>query len=52
MGGEVLGPVKTLCPSTGECQGQEAGVGGLVSRGRGEGVRGFFGGETRKEDNI
>jgi hypothetical protein len=24
--------VKTICPSTGECQGQEAGVGGLGSR--------------------
>jgi hypothetical protein len=29
MGREVLGPVKTLCPSVGECQGQEAGVGWL-----------------------
>jgi hypothetical protein len=35
VGGEALGPVKALCPSVGECQGQEAGVGGLVSRGRG-----------------
>jgi hypothetical protein len=33
MGGEALGPVKALCPSVGECQGQEAGVGGLVIRG-------------------
>jgi hypothetical protein len=32
MGGEVLGLVKIICPSTGECQGQEAGVGGLGSR--------------------
>jgi hypothetical protein len=32
MGGEALGPVKVLCPSVGECQGQEEGVGGLVSR--------------------
>jgi hypothetical protein len=32
MGGEALGPVKVLCPSVGEFQGQEAGVGGLVSR--------------------
>jgi hypothetical protein len=23
MGGEALGPVKVLCPSIGECQGQE-----------------------------
>jgi hypothetical protein len=48
MGAEVIGPVKVLCPSIGKCQSQEAGVGGLVSRGweRGEGI---FGGETRKE---
>jgi hypothetical protein len=30
---EALGPVKALYPSIGECQSQEAGVGGLVSRG-------------------
>ena len=41
MGGEALGPVKALCPSVGECQGQEAGVGGLVSRRRGDGIGGF-----------
>ena len=35
MGGEALGPVKALCPSVGECHGQEVGVGGLVNRGRG-----------------
>jgi hypothetical protein len=40
MGEEALGPVKALCSSVGECQGQEAGVGGLVSRGRGEGKPG------------
>jgi hypothetical protein len=33
MGGEALGPMKALCPSVGECQGQEVGVGRLVSRG-------------------
>ena len=49
MGGEALGPVKALCPSVGECQGQEAGVGGLGSRGKGKGI---FGRETRKGDNI
>jgi hypothetical protein len=32
MGGEALGLVKIICPSTGECQGEEAGVGGLRSR--------------------
>jgi hypothetical protein len=44
MGEEALGPLKALCTSIGECQGQEAGVGGLVSKGRGEkGVNnGFF----------
>jgi hypothetical protein len=32
MGGEAFGIVKIICPSTGECQGQEVGVGGLGSR--------------------
>ena len=40
MGGKAIGPVKALCPRVGECQGQEAGVGGLVSRRRGEGIGG------------
>jgi hypothetical protein len=44
---ERPGPVKVLCPSVGECQGQEAGVGGLVSRGRGNGMGVFFRGETK-----
>ena len=35
------GPVKAPCPSVVECQGQEAGVGGLVSRGRREEMGGF-----------
>jgi hypothetical protein len=34
MGEEALGPVKVLCLSIGECQGQEVGVGGLVSKGK------------------
>jgi hypothetical protein len=41
MGGEDLGPVKGLCPSVGECQSQEAGGGGLLSRGRRDRVRGI-----------
>jgi hypothetical protein len=41
MGGEALGPVKVICPSIGDCQGQEAGVGVLVSRRREEGIGGF-----------
>jgi hypothetical protein len=47
MVGEALSPVKALCCSVGECQGQEAGVGGLVSRGRG-GDRGFAEGKPGK----
>jgi hypothetical protein len=42
MGGEALGLVKVLCPSIGECKGQEAGVGELVSRGREEGIGDFW----------
>jgi hypothetical protein len=30
--GEALGLSKIICPNTGECQGQEMGVGGLGSR--------------------
>jgi hypothetical protein len=41
MGKEALGLVKIICPSTGECQGQEAGVGGLGSR-AGGGDRGLL----------
>jgi hypothetical protein len=51
MEGEALGPVKVLCPSIGQCQDQEARVGGLVSRGRREKIEGFQG-ETREGDNI
>jgi hypothetical protein len=39
MRGEALGevlPVKAQCPSVGVCQDREAGVGGLVSRRRGQ----------------
>ena len=38
MGGEALSPVKALYPSVGLCQDQEARVGGLRSRGSGEGI--------------
>jgi hypothetical protein len=37
MGGEALGHVKDQCPREGECQDREAGMGGLVTRGRGKG---------------
>jgi hypothetical protein len=40
MGGEALGLLKIICPGTRECQGQEVGVGGLVSRAE-EGYRGL-----------
>jgi hypothetical protein len=40
MGGEAFCSMKALCPSVGECQGQEAGVGGLKSREKGGGDRG------------
>jgi hypothetical protein len=42
MGGEALGPVKVLCPSIGECLGQEAGVGGSGSRGREKRIGDFW----------
>ena len=42
MRGDALGPVKALCPSVGECQGQEAGVGGLGSRESGKGIGDFW----------
>jgi hypothetical protein len=48
MGGEALGPVKVLCPSVGECQGQEARVGGLGGR-EGEGKGDFSEGKLGKE---
>jgi hypothetical protein len=51
MGREALGPVEVLCPSIGECQGQEVELSRLVSRGRAEGI-GVFRGETRKGDSI
>jgi hypothetical protein len=52
MGREALGPVKALCPSGGECQGQEAGVGGLVSRGRVEGTGGFQKGSQERGQHL
>jgi hypothetical protein len=51
MGGKDLGSVKVLCPSIGECQVQEVGVGRLVNLGMGEGI-GVFRWETRKGDNF
>jgi hypothetical protein len=42
MEGKALGLVKIIYPSTGICQGQEAGVGGLENR-AGRRVWGTFG---------
>ena len=50
LSGEVLGPLKAPCHSVGKCKGGEAGVGGLVSRGRGKGRE--VGGEMGKGDKI
>jgi hypothetical protein len=41
MGEEVLGPERADAPNVGECQDREAGMGGLVSRGRKDGIEGF-----------
>jgi hypothetical protein len=41
MGGEALGPKKAEFSSIGECQDRKVGMGGLVSRGRGEEIWGF-----------
>jgi hypothetical protein len=49
MGGEILGPVKAQCPRVGECQGQEARVGGLVSMGSEDGIGFFSEGKQGKE---
>jgi hypothetical protein len=40
MGGEALVPVKTLCPSVGECQDQD-GSGWVGEQGEGTGDREF-----------
>jgi hypothetical protein len=46
--GEALNPVKVIFPSVRECQGQEAGVGGLGSRGKRGEDRGFSEGKLGK----
>jgi hypothetical protein len=47
MGGAVLGPVKVLYPSVGQCQRQEVGLAGLLGRGR-TGNRAFSEGKPGK----
>jgi hypothetical protein len=41
VGEEDPVPVKSRCPIVGDCQDREAGVGGLVSRRRRDGIGGF-----------
>jgi hypothetical protein len=48
MGREALVLEKAGCPSVGECQDRETGVGGLVSRGRRNGIGGFWRGNQEK----
>jgi hypothetical protein len=50
VGGEAVGPVKVICPSIGECQDQEVGVGGLMNRVRGERIGGFW--EEKRSKGI
>jgi hypothetical protein len=58
MGGEALGPVKVLCSSIEEYQGQEVGVGWVEEGGKGGAGcgagedRGFFRRQTKKGDNL
>jgi hypothetical protein len=49
MGGEALGPEKARCPSVGEFQDRKAGVGGLVSKGRADGIGDFQRGNQERE---
>ena len=48
LGGDALGLVKIICPSTGECQGQETGLCGLGSK-VGVGYRGLSESKLGKE---
>ena len=41
-------PVKVQCPSIGECQDWQAGMGGLVSRGKGDSIGSFQMGNQKK----
>jgi hypothetical protein len=48
MKGEVLVLVKAPCSSVGECQDREVGVGGLVGRGREDGMGGVWRGDEER----
>ena len=43
-----LWSVKAWCPNVGECQDREAGVGGLVTKESGDGIRRFWWGNDEK----
>jgi hypothetical protein len=52
VGGEVFAPVKAQCPSAGKCQDREVGMGGLVSRGIGDGIGSFCRGNVEKGSQL
>jgi hypothetical protein len=45
---KALNPVKARFPSVGECKDREAGVGGLVKRGKEDGIGGFWRGNQER----
>jgi hypothetical protein len=51
MGRKTLGLEKAQCPSVGECQDREVGVGGLVSRGKGNG-NGIGGFQRENQEGV
>jgi hypothetical protein len=44
----ALGPEKAQCPTVGECQDREGGVGEFVSRRRGDTIEGFWRGNQER----
>jgi hypothetical protein len=52
MEGKALGAVKVLCPSIWKCQGQKAGVGWLVRRGKEGGTGGFQRGNLERGQHL
>jgi hypothetical protein len=52
FGWRFICPETALCPSIGEFQDREAGLGGLVSRGKGDGLGGFQRGNKERGFNL
>ena len=52
VGGETLGPVKAQCPSVGECQDWETGVGRLVNRKRWNELEGVWRGIKERTEGA